>query len=94
MSSTFERVGTHFLLIIFAVIAVYPLISIVTLSLTPSNEIVTGFSLPSEVTFDNYATAWRDGRFESCSPTAASYPPGRPARRPPGRRCRGRPVAW
>jgi raffinose/stachyose/melibiose transport system permease protein len=64
MSSTFERVGTHFLLIIFAVIAVYPLVSIVVLSLTPSTETVTGFSLPSEITFDNFATAWRDGRFD------------------------------
>jgi raffinose/stachyose/melibiose transport system permease protein len=64
MSSTFERVGTHFLLIIFTVIAVYPLVSIVMLSLTPSTEIVTGFSLPSEITFDNFATAWRDGRFD------------------------------
>jgi raffinose/stachyose/melibiose transport system permease protein len=63
MSSTFERVGTHFLLIIFAVIAVYPLISIVSLALTPASETVTGFSLPSEVTFDNFAVAWRDGRF-------------------------------
>ena len=32
MSSTFERVGTHFLLILFAVIAVYPLVSIVTVT--------------------------------------------------------------
>ena len=65
MSTTFERVATHFLLIIFAVIAVYPLISIVMLALTPSTEIVTGFSLPSQpITFDNFATAWRDGRFD------------------------------
>jgi raffinose/stachyose/melibiose transport system permease protein len=63
MSSTTERVATHFLLIIFAVIAVYPLISIVTLALTPSTEIITGFSIPSQITFDNFATAWRDGGF-------------------------------
>ncbi|MFV2063073.1 MAG: carbohydrate ABC transporter permease [Chloroflexota bacterium] len=64
MSSTFERVSTHFLLIIFAVIAVYPLISIVSLALTPPNETVTGFSIPSQPTLDNFATAWRDGRFD------------------------------
>lgn len=64
MSSTFERVSTHFLLIIFAVIAVYPLISIVSLALTPPNETVTGFSVPSQPTLDNFATAWRDGRFD------------------------------
>ena len=64
MSSTWERVGTHFLLIIFAAIAVYPLISIVMLALTPANETVTGFSLPSEFTLDNFAVAWRDGRFD------------------------------
>ena len=59
MSSTVERVGTHFLLIVFAIIAVYPLISIVILALTPPNETVTGFSLPSEFTLDNFAIAWR-----------------------------------
>jgi len=64
VSSTFERVSTHFLLIIFAVIAVYPLISIVSLALTPPNETVTGFSVPSQPTLDNFATAWRDGRFD------------------------------
>ena len=64
MSSRFERVATHVLLIMFAVIAVYPLISIVTLALTPPNETVTGFSLPSEFTLDNFAVAWRDGRFD------------------------------
>jgi raffinose/stachyose/melibiose transport system permease protein len=64
MSSTFERVSTHFLLILFSAIAVYPLISIVTLALTPSDEIVTGFSLPSEATLDNFATAWDLGRFD------------------------------
>ena len=64
MSSTFERVATHFLLIVFAVIAVYPLISIVSLALTPPNETVTGFSLPSQPTLDNFAVAWRDGRFD------------------------------
>jgi raffinose/stachyose/melibiose transport system permease protein len=65
MSSRFERVSTHVLLILFAVIAVYPLISIVTLSLTPPNEVVTGFSLPSEYTLDNFVVAWRDGRFDT-----------------------------
>ena len=64
MSGTWERVGTHFLLIVFAVIAVYPLISIVMLALTPPNETVTGFSVPSEFTLDNFAVAWRDGRFD------------------------------
>ena len=63
MSSTFERVGTHFLLILFAVLAVYPLVSIILLALTPRSEIVTGFHIPSSPTLDNFGTAWVDGRF-------------------------------
>lgn len=63
MTNTFERVGTHFLLIIFAVVAVYPLISIVMLAITPRTDIVTGFQIPSSPTLDNFDTAWTDGRF-------------------------------
>ena len=63
MSSTLERVGTHFLLIVFAMVAVYPLVSIIMLALTPRSEIVTGFQTPSSPTLDNFSTAWVDGRF-------------------------------
>lgn len=63
MTTSVERVGTHFLLIIFSVIAVYPLVSIVLLALTPSSEIVTGFHIPASPTLDNFGTAWVDGRF-------------------------------
>jgi raffinose/stachyose/melibiose transport system permease protein len=63
MSSTFERVATHFLLIMFAVLAVYPLVSIILLAITPRAEIVTGFHIPSSPTLDNFGTAWVDGRF-------------------------------
>lgn len=63
MSSTFERVATHALLIVFAVVAVYPLVSIVLLALSPSSDIITGFHIPSEPTLDNLAHAWDEGRF-------------------------------
>ncbi|CAN5777368.1 carbohydrate ABC transporter permease [soil metagenome] len=63
MSSAFERAITHLILIAFVAIAVYPLISIVALALTPRSEIVTGFSLPSQPTLDNFAQAWGSGRF-------------------------------
>src|SRR5688572_19295308 len=64
MSTTFERVATHALLIVFAIVAVYPLVSIVALALTPSDEIITGFAIPSSPTLDNFATAWHGARFD------------------------------
>ena len=64
MSTTFERITTHALLIVFAIIAVYPLVSIVALALTPRNEIVTGFAIPTNPTLDNFSTAWDGARFD------------------------------
>ena len=64
MSTTFERVATHAMLIVFAIIAVYPLVSIVALALTPSDEIITGFAIPTNPTLDNFSTAWDGARFE------------------------------
>jgi raffinose/stachyose/melibiose transport system permease protein len=63
MTTTFERVATHGLLIVFAIVAVYPLVSIVALALTPRDEIVTGFSIPSTPTLDNFGEAWGGARF-------------------------------
>jgi raffinose/stachyose/melibiose transport system permease protein len=64
LSSTFERVTTHVLLIAFAIVAVYPLVSIVALALTPSDEIITGFAIPANPTLDNFSTAWDGARFD------------------------------
>jgi raffinose/stachyose/melibiose transport system permease protein len=64
MSTTFERVLTHVLLIVFAIIAVYPLVSIVALALTPSDEIIIGFAIPTNATLDNFSTAWDGARFD------------------------------
>jgi raffinose/stachyose/melibiose transport system permease protein len=64
MSTTFERITTHALLIVFAIIAVYPLVSIVALALTPSEEIITGFAIPTDPTLDNFSTAWDGARFD------------------------------
>jgi raffinose/stachyose/melibiose transport system permease protein len=64
MSTTFERISTHALLIVFAIIAVYPLVSILALALTPSKDIVTGFAIPASPTLDNFSTAWDGARFD------------------------------
>jgi raffinose/stachyose/melibiose transport system permease protein len=63
VSSSFERVATHALLIVFAIVAVYPLVSIVLLALSPASDIVTGFHVPSAPTLDNLSRAWDEGRF-------------------------------
>jgi raffinose/stachyose/melibiose transport system permease protein len=64
MSSPIERISTHALLIAFAIIAVYPLVSIVALALTPSDEIITGFAIPTNPTLDNFSNAWDGARFD------------------------------
>jgi raffinose/stachyose/melibiose transport system permease protein len=64
MSTTLERLSTHALLIVFAIVAVYPLVSILALALTPSDEIVTGFAIPTSPTLDNFSTAWDGARFD------------------------------
>ena len=53
----------HTVLIVASVIAIYPLLSIVLLSLNPPGQRVTGFTIPKEISFDNFSTAWERGGF-------------------------------
>lgn len=53
----------HTVLVVASVIAIYPLLSIVLLSLNPPGQRVTGFTIPTEISFDNFSTAWERGGF-------------------------------
>jgi len=64
MSSSIERVMTHGLLVLFAIVAVYPLVSIALLALSPRTDIITGFHVPTTLTLDNFSTAWDGARFD------------------------------
>ncbi len=61
MSSSLERTMTHVLLIVFSIVAVYPVVSIVLLALSRGTDLVTGFTIPSDPTLDNFTRAWTEG---------------------------------
>ncbi|MFO1539120.1 MAG: carbohydrate ABC transporter permease [Chloroflexota bacterium] len=64
MTTTLERTLTHLLLIVFSVVAVYPLVAILFLALSRQTDLVTGFTLPTDPSFDAFATAWQKGGFD------------------------------
>ena len=64
MSVRFERAATHGLLIAFSLIAVYPLVSVLFLSLSRPTDLITGFTIPTSPTLDSFQTAWTDGGFD------------------------------
>ena len=47
----------------FAVIALYPILSIVLLALHERSDLVTGFSIPDSLSFGTFADAWTEGGF-------------------------------
>jgi raffinose/stachyose/melibiose transport system permease protein len=64
MSSSLERAFTHGLLIVFSLIAVYPLVSVLFLALSRQTDLVTGFTIPTSPSFDAFQTAWTRGGFD------------------------------
>ncbi len=58
-----EQLIGHAILVIGAIVALYPFVSILILALTPRSEHATGLQIPHAMTFDNFATAWTDGGF-------------------------------
>lgn len=58
-----EKVVGYALLIVGTIIALYPFLSIVILSITPSDERTAGPSIPVHPTLDNFVTAWTRGGF-------------------------------
>ncbi|MBX3030569.1 MAG: carbohydrate ABC transporter permease, partial [Chloroflexi bacterium] len=61
MSSSLERTMTHVLLVVFSIVAVYPVVSILLLALSRGTDLVTGFTIPTDPTLDNFARAWTEG---------------------------------
>jgi len=62
-STRVDRVVTSGVLWLLAVLTVLPLVLIVIGSITPTGDLVTGFSLPSTITGDNFRQAWQTGQF-------------------------------
>ena len=63
MISRAERTGNYAVLVLFAVIAVFPLLAIILVALQKPEDLATGFSLPRSISFGNFAEAWQEGHF-------------------------------
>jgi raffinose/stachyose/melibiose transport system permease protein len=58
-----EQILSYAVLAAFAVVALYPILSIVLLALQRRSDLVTGFAIPDHVSFDTFRQAWDLGGF-------------------------------
>ncbi len=65
MISRGERVANYAILCLFAVIALFPLLGILTSAVTPPGDATGGFSVPHSLAFANFGDAWRQGHLGS-----------------------------
>jgi raffinose/stachyose/melibiose transport system permease protein len=71
METRRQHLAAHTILILFSIIALYPFLSILMLSLNEPGKRSTGFSIPSGLHFGNYVTAWTDGGFATALVSSA-----------------------
>ena len=57
-----EQLLSYAVLGVFAIVAIYPILSIVLLALHKRSDLVTGFSIPDSLDFGTFKTAWTGGR--------------------------------
>ena len=60
-----ERTVTYLVLGCFAVLALIPLVGVLLAAMHPSGALLSGFSLPSSLSFDTFRLAWNEGQFSS-----------------------------
>jgi raffinose/stachyose/melibiose transport system permease protein len=65
MTARRDQVLSYAVLGVFAVIALYPILSIVLLAFHRRSDLVTGFSIPDRLSFDTFSRAWEAGGFDS-----------------------------
>jgi raffinose/stachyose/melibiose transport system permease protein len=58
-----EQVLSYAVLAAFAVVALYPILSIVLLAFQRRSDLVTGFAIPEHLSFDTFRQAWDLGGF-------------------------------
>jgi raffinose/stachyose/melibiose transport system permease protein len=58
-----EQLLSYAVLCAFAVLAIYPILSIVLLAFHRRSDLVTGFSIPDQLSFDTFERAWEQGGF-------------------------------
>ena len=63
MTSRLDRYSTYAALGLFSALAIYPLVSILFLAFHKKTDNVTGFSLPTTISFHTFTAAWTEGGF-------------------------------
>ena len=63
MTARIDRYTTYVVLIAFAVLAIYPMVSILFLAFHKKTDLVTGFSLPTTFSLQTFVDAWNEGNF-------------------------------
>jgi raffinose/stachyose/melibiose transport system permease protein len=58
-----EQVVSYVVLGVFAIVAIYPILSIVVLAFHKRSDLVTGFDIPDHLSFSTFETAWSQGQF-------------------------------
>ena len=58
-----EKAFGYAILVVGALLALYPFLSIVMLALTPAGQRPNGLSVPGSITFQNFVEAWTRGGF-------------------------------
>jgi raffinose/stachyose/melibiose transport system permease protein len=58
-----EQVLSYVVLGVFAIVAIYPILSIVVLAFHKRSDLVTGFDIPDHLSFSTFQTAWTQGQF-------------------------------
>jgi raffinose/stachyose/melibiose transport system permease protein len=58
-----EQALSYAVLVTFAIVALYPVVTIVLLALHKRSDFVTGFSIPHHLSFDTFRQAWELGGF-------------------------------
>ena len=58
-----ERFGSYAVLSAFAVLAIYPVLSILFLALHKKTDLVTGLALPTHPDLSSFKAAWTEGHF-------------------------------
>ena len=58
-----EQLLSYVILGVFAIVALYPIVSIVLLALHDRSDLVTGLSIPDSIDFGTIRTAWEEGQF-------------------------------
>jgi raffinose/stachyose/melibiose transport system permease protein len=64
MTARREQALSYAVLGVFAVVAIYPILSIVLLAFHRRSDLVTGFSIPDRLSFDTFSRAWEQGGFD------------------------------